>query len=498
MSGNVGRINLIVLALILTLAACSTGPQAPDDIWQQTLRTQGRDLGGEVKAIHQAYTTIIENYVKPIEPEKVFENGLSGLQTFAGKERVSVAREGRSFLISSSGQTLKVDKIINGLQGANELVAAFSFVALTNPQCNPLDLAYAAIKSMVSLDRRSKHILPAEYKEMQVSALGKVAAMGVTIVNDEGSIKIVECFDDSPAFKAGILPGDVLSMIDGRPIKDQTLLDIVKQLRGERRTEVILTVEREGPAKPLVFRIIRDYITVKNIKTNLLDSRYAYIRISQFQEKTASDFDKAVKQLRESSKDNIEGMILDLRGNPGGLLEEPIEIARRFIDSGLIVSLEGRGSSRNMKFYANKKSVYHYPMVVLVNQGTAMGSEIAAGALQDYKRAVIMGTPTLQDDSIQTIFPLNDGSALKLTTSVWRLPRGILIEDKGIVPDVVVETPRERIKDLEQDPVVQAALSLLRKGLNPDRQLGGPASYTPMTAPIPCALRWEHTPLKTS
>jgi carboxyl-terminal processing protease len=265
--------------------------------------------------------------------------------------------------------------------------------------------------------------------------------LGIEITIKDSVLTVVSPIEGTPAYKAGILAGDQIVKIDGESTKNFTLMDSVKRLRGPRGTKVTISILREGFAKPKDFTLVREVIPVRSVRHELLEKDYGYIRISQFQEKTDDEFEKATKALKEESKGTLRGLILDLRNNPGGLLDQAVKISDRFIESGLIVSVEGRKEDQKMKFYAHPDgTLEHYPLVVLVNGGSASGAEIVAGAIQDQGRGIIVGTQTFGKGSVQTIIPLKDGSGLRLTTARYYTPNGRSIQAKGIVPDIIVKS----------------------------------------------------------
>ena len=242
--------------------------------------------------------------------------------------------------------------------------------------------------------------------------------------------------------------------IDGKPTKNMNLVDIVKMIRGQKGKAVNLTIAREGLQGMKEYSVMRDIIQVKSVKFKMLDEDYGYIRIVQFQEKTARDLDNALKELEKANKGKeLKGLILDLRNDPGGLLDQAVEVSDKFLSEGVIVSIEGRGEKKKpednkMKFFAQKKAGdYLNPLVVLINEGSASASEIVAGALQDYKRAIIVGTKSFGKGSVQTIFPLGDGSAVRLTTAKYYTPKGRSIQGDGVAPDITVENNMVRSKD---------------------------------------------------
>lgn len=308
-------------------------------------------------------------------------------------------------------------------------------------ETKPKDMIYGAIKGMLeTLDPHSAFMTPNTYKEMQEETKGRFEGLGIEITIKEGLLTVVSPIESTPAFKAGILAGDQILKIEGESTKNMTLLDSVKRLRGPKGTKVTITIMREGFPKPRDFTLIRDVIPVRSVRHELLDKHYGYIRVSQFQEKTDSEFEKEMKALEEESKGTLKGIILDLRNNPGGLLDQAVKVSDRFIESGLIVSMEGRREEQKMKFQAHSQgTIPRLPLVVLINGGSASGSEIVAGAIQDHGRGILVGTQTFGKGSVQTIFSLKDGSGLRLTTARYYTPSGRSIQAKGIVPDIVVK-----------------------------------------------------------
>ncbi|MCJ7746854.1 MAG: S41 family peptidase [Desulfobacterales bacterium] len=303
------------------------------------------------------------------------------------------------------------------------------------------DLIYGAIKGMLeTLDPHSAFMPPNVYKEMQEETKGRFEGLGLEITIKEGVLAVVSPIEDTPASKAGILAGDQILKIDGELTKNLTLMESVKRLRGAKGTKVTITIMREGFTKPKDFTLVRDVIPIRSVRHELLEKNYGYIRVSQFQDKTDSEFDKHLKALEEESKGALKGLILDLRNNPGGLLDQAVKVSDRFLESGLIVSMEGRKEDQKMKFHAHSQgTISPYPLIVLINGGSASGAEIVAGAIQDHGRGILLGTQTFGKGSVQTIFPLKDGSGMRLTTARYFTPNGRSIQAKGIVPDIVVK-----------------------------------------------------------
>jgi carboxyl-terminal processing protease len=303
-------------------------------------------------------------------------------------------------------------------------------------------LIYGAINGMLaSLDPHSSFMPPDSYKEMKIDTKGAFGGVGIEISIKDGILTVISPIEDTPAFKAGIKAGDQIFKIDDKFTKDLNITDAVKRMRGQKGTKVILTIMREGFDKPQEFSLMRDIIQVKSVRSKLMEGGYAYIRIAQFQEKTDEDLVRFLKSLKEENKGELKGLIIDMRNDPGGLLEQAVRVAEHFVEEGkMIVYTEGREKDSKMQFVARKGSKEPgYPIVVLINGGSASASEIVAGALQDHKRAIVMGTQSFGKGSVQTIIPLSDESGLRLTTARYYTPKGRSIQAKGITPDIIVE-----------------------------------------------------------
>ncbi|WKZ34101.1 MAG: S41 family peptidase [Thermodesulfobacteriota bacterium] len=314
------------------------------------------------------------------------------------------------------------------------------------------DVIYNSIKGMVKgLDPHSSFMTPEEYKEMQVDTRGSFGGLGIEIGMRDNALTVVAPIEDTPAFTAGILAGDRIVKIGDKHTKDISIQDAIGLMRGPKGTPVTIHIMREGFDEPKPFTIVRAIIKVKSVKYKMLEEGIGYVKLNQFQERTSEDLDKALKDLASRTNGGLTGLVLDLRNNPGGLLQEAVSVSNEFLDSGLIVYTKGRAPGQNMTFNADKaRSQPDYPIIVLVNNGSASASEIVAGALQDHKRAVVMGVPTFGKGSVQTIIPLSDGSAVRLTTSKYYTPSGRSIQAKGIEPDIVVgEAPKGHIKEAD-------------------------------------------------
>ena len=300
-------------------------------------------------------------------------------------------------------------------------------------------LIYGAIKGMVqSLDPHSSFMSKEEHQDLMIETKGSFSGVGIEISMRDKVLTVVAPIEGTPAYEAGIKSGDKIIKIGKKSTRDMGLADAVKNIRGKKGTKVKLTIAREGEEKPIEFVIIRNVIPLRSVRGLMLTPDIAYLRISNFQSKTARDLSAALKKMEMDHK--LKGLILDLRNNPGGLLSQAIEVADLFLDSGIIVSTKGRNASQDMQVAAKKNDIHgNYPIVVLVNGGSASASEIVAGALQDNKKALLLGTKTFGKGSVQTILPLSDGSGLRLTTARYYTPSGKSIQSSGITPDIEVE-----------------------------------------------------------
>jgi carboxyl-terminal processing protease len=303
------------------------------------------------------------------------------------------------------------------------------------------NLVSGAINGMLSsLDPHSAYLTPELYKELQMDTQGRFGGLGIEITIRGGILTVVSPIEDTPAAKAGVKPGDQIFKIEDEFTKDMTLVDAVKKMRGPKGTKITISVKREGVPELINFTLVRDTIRVQSVRSRNLEEGYGYIRLAQFQERSDRDLQRSLEKMA-AEKSGIKGVVLDLRNNPGGLLTQAVRIADLFLDSGMIVYTEGRIESQKQKYFAQKDGSWmDFPMVVLVNGGSASASEIVAGALQDHKRAVVLGTKTFGKGSVQTILPLDDSSALRLTTARYFTPKGRSIQAAGIVPDIIVES----------------------------------------------------------
>jgi len=317
------------------------------------------------------------------------------------------------------------------------------------------NLVYGALKGMLAtLDPYSQFLDPDSYNELKIDTEGQFGGLGIEITIKDDMLTIITPIDDTPAFKAGLKPGDRVVKIDGEMTRGITLLDAVKKLRGKPGTEVALTILREGENELKDVALARDTIKIQSVReARIVEDHIGYLRLSDFRENTPKDLENALTDLK---KQKMDSLIVDLRNNPGGLLDVAVTATEFFLDRRqMVVTTKGRLKSQNFEFRSRKEGMAHnLPLVLLVNEGSASASEILAGAIQDHRRGILIGTKTHGKASVQTIFPLKDGSALRLTTSKYYTPAGRMIHGKGIIPDVVVpfEAPPEKdSKDSKKD-----------------------------------------------
>ena len=330
------------------------------------------------------------------------------------------------------------------------------FAKIKNDYVEPIEdeaLLENAIRGMLSgLDPHSSYLVPDDYQELQAGTSGEFGGLGIEVGMEDGFVKVIAPIDDTPAQRAGVEAGDLVIRLDDTPVKGMSLGDAVKVMRGQPGTDIVLTIVREGVDRPLRITITRDVIRVTSVRSRPLEPGYGYIRISQFQLRTGESLREEIDKLRDDAGDDgLKGLVLDLRNNPGGVLNAAVSVSDAFLEKGIIVYTEGRMDDAKLTFSAKGSDILDgIPLVVLVNAGSASASEIVAGALQDHGRAVIMGEKTFGKGSVQTILPLGNGSALKLTTARYYTPSGTSIQARGIVPDIALDRVRVSQVDVGQ------------------------------------------------
>ncbi|MCG3201144.1 MAG: hypothetical protein NFCOHLIN_01006 [Gammaproteobacteria bacterium] len=338
-----------------------------------------------------------------------------------------------------------------------------------------------SIKGMINgLDPHSAYLDPEEYKTLQEGTTGEFGGLGIEVGIEDGFVKVIAPIDDTPAQKAGVEAGDIIVKIDDTPTKGMSLNDAVEKMRGRPGSPIKLTIMRQGKDQPLEFNIVRDTIKVDSVKERTLDAGFGYVRISHFQQHTGEDLVRSIGKLQKDTGNKLKGLVLDLRNNPGGVLNAAVEVCDAFMGNGKIVYTEGRVKDSQLEFSAKAGDLLNgAPIVVLVNGGSASASEIVAGALQDSQRAVIMGSQTFGKGSVQTILPMNNGAALKITTARYYTPSGRSIQAQGITPDITLRNVT--IASVGEDMSGGVRESDLSRHLSNDRQPDGRKSHGPTT-----------------
>lgn len=410
-------------------------------------------------------TRVVENSfwsAEHIKPVALLRGALDGMEADLRKQGGSLSYQGEQAVIALDGRAHAVD--LSRITSMPEVVHTYAglhgfLLQHQRTNRNGVNWEHRAIDGMVkALDGNSAFMPPHEFREMQDETRGSFGGIGIRIGLEDGEVVIVEPMDGTPAFKAGLKHGDRIVKIDGEPTQGLTLQEAVRRMRGPVGSRLTLSIMRSGVTEAEEVPIIRAKIDIKTAESQILDGRIGYLKVRGFHETTLHETEKALNQLTQQK---IEGLILDLRNNPGGLLSQSVRVCNLFVEEGLIVvSTEGRMRNQNSRFMANGGGQYrHYPLIVLINAGSASGSEIVAGALQDLQKATIIGTKSYGKGSVQTIFPLQDGSGLRLTTAHYFTPSGRNIDHVGILPDI--ELPNEG----KDDRQLHMAHAIMREAL---------------------------------
>ncbi|MDA8121068.1 MAG: S41 family peptidase [Deltaproteobacteria bacterium] len=360
--------------------------------------------------------------------------------------------------ITSSRDSAQANVAFGKLKTFGDVLSQIQTSYVEEPNVD--NLINGAIKGMLqTLDPHSSYLTPDMLKQVEVETKGSFGGLGIEIGVKEGILTVIAPIEDTPAFRAGLRAGDKIVRIEKEPTRDMNVMDAVKRLRGEPGTSVTIWILRDGLAEPKSYTITRDIIKIRSVKSKNLGDGIGYVKLNQFQQDTDGELEKAL-QAQMKEKGGLKGLVLDLRNNPGGLLDQAVKVGDKFIESGLVVYTDGRIENQKFKYFAHKEGTYTgFPIVVLVNAGSASASEIVAGALQDHGRAILLGTQTFGKGSVQTIIPMEDGSAVRLTTARYFTPNGRSIQAKGIEPDIVVTDGKEaptghpsplREKDIER------------------------------------------------
>ncbi len=403
------------------------------------------ELGVSRPEVFTEVTRVVESSfwdATQLQPQTLLKGVFEGVDADLRREGGTIGykgEKGEQVFVSLNGHSKVVN--LSSIDSFAELIQAFVDLHSFLLQYQPLNghstnWEYRAIEGMVkSLDSNSAFMPPSEFREMQEETRGTFGGIGIRIGVEDGQVVVVEPMEGTPASKAGLKQGDRIVKIDGQPTQGLTLQEAVRRMRGPLGSRVVLTIIHRGSAESEEVSLMRAKIELKTVENQLLDGRIGYLKVRGFHETTLQEMEKALNRLTQQK---MEGMILDLRNNPGGLLSQSVKVCNLFVEEGLIVvSTEGRVRNQNSRFMANGGGQYRqYPLIVLINSGSASGSEIVAGALQDLQKATIIGTKSYGKGSVQTIFPLQDGSGLRLTTAHYFTPSGRSIDHVGIIPDI--------------------------------------------------------------
>jgi len=392
----------------------------------------------ELQVVQEVLSQVLSNYVLPLDPVRLSVGSIEGMSGAVGGERVVAERRGEAVRLQAGDDSTVLALARDEKTNREGLDAAYRFIRKNAPAVPPQELAYGAIDGMLDqLDTYSSFMPPEAYREMQVETQGSFGGVGIQVAVKERHLMVVTPIAGTPADRAGLQPGDRIMKIDGMPVQEMTLMNAVSRLRGPAGSKVTLTLIRQDSTGPFQVTLIREIIALKPTKSVELEHGIGYVRIDGFSEQSGRDVQRAVKALGEKS---VRGLILDLRGNHGGLFNESIRVAELFLNAGQpVVSTTARVKSQSLEHKTTHSGpLLKVPMIVLVNGGSASASEIVAGALQDLKRALVVGSKTYGKGSVQTIIPLSDGSALRLTTAKYLTPLRRSIDGEGIHPDLVV------------------------------------------------------------
>jgi carboxyl-terminal processing protease len=397
----------------------------------------------ELQLDQEVMGQVLNNYVLALDPVRLAVGAIDGMSTAAGGGRITAERHGDVVSVQAGNESVVLPLTRDEKINRERLAVAYRFIRKNAPNVPAQELAYGAIDGMLAqLDPHSSFMPPEMYREMQLETQGNFGGVGIQVAVKDRQLTVVTPIAGAPADRAGLQPGDRLAKIDGAPVQEMTLMEAVKRLRGPAGSKVTLTILRQDSPGPFQVALTREIIALKPIKSIELEHAVAYVKINGFSEQSGRDVQQAVKGL---SRKRMQGLILDLRGNHGGLFNESIRVAELFLNTGQpIVSTVARAKNQSAEFKTTHSGpLLKVPMVVLVDGGSASASEIVAGALQDLKRALIVGRKTYGKGSVQTIIPLSDGSALRLTTAKYVTPLRQSIDGEGIHPDLVVRDQAE-------------------------------------------------------
>jgi C-terminal peptidase prc len=428
-------INQILFLIIFIFIGCSTGgysPQNSSNNFKSATKNEQVEQG--LNLINDVYGLVINNYVDPVPPYKLLIETVKGIENKVGNTNLLFKGTETDVVMSPITQT-PYDTGISVEETRNAFFEIYRYIVNKYPNYSPIELSSTLLNGMLhGLDSHNSLLSPDDFTELQIDTKGKFTGVGVSITMKDGFVTVISPIEGTSAYKAGIKTGDRIIKVNGEATRD--LREAVKMIRGHKGTEVVVSITREESKKPIEFNLVRGIIPVESVKATVLKPGYGYIRVTNFRDNTTKDLITALEKL-ESGKTRLTGLILDLRNNPGGLLNQAIKVSDLFIENGIILSIKGRWKKYPSIYKATTNKVKrNYPIVLLINGGSASSSEIVAGALQDQKRALILGTTSFGKGSVQSVEKLRNGCGLKLTIARYYTPSGRSIQTKGIEPDI--------------------------------------------------------------
>ena len=431
-----------LLVALLLFIGCTSGGNYSSTSNGSFNSERNKQIENGIELIDKAYHLIISEYYKPVSVSTMLFGSIKGIESLVGDTGCFIIEDGHPKIIHPLSHKIFDQKILDQKvthhQGLKILKEIYSFIVKNRPDYTARKIAHAALDGMLqSLDPHSKLLPPEVVEDLQKDPKGKFTGIGIKIKMHDGFVIVISPIDDAPAEKAGIIAGDRIISVDGKPAKN--LPQVIRMLQGPKGTKVLVSIMRAGQKKPIDFELVRDVIPIVSVKAINLAPGYSYVRLSQFSSTTTQKLEIALGKL-EWSEGPMQGLILDLRNNDGGLFNQAIKVSDFFLEAGKIVTIRGL-KKRNTKIYrATPNPIKRsYSMVVLINENSAAASEIVAGALQDHKRALILGTKSIGHGSIQTVEMLPDGSAFKLAIAICYTPSGRSIQTEAIEPDIVVK-----------------------------------------------------------
>lgn len=443
--------------------------------------TQPHDFVVSRPEVFAEVTRVVESAfwdVNKLSPQSLLKGAFAGVDDDLRRQGGAIDYKGEQVFVSLNGQSRTldlsaVDSFATMIQAYGDLQGFFLQYQRLNGQS--MNWEYRAIEGMIkSLDGNSAFMPPHEFREMQEETRGSFGGIGLRIGVEDGQVIVVEPMEGTPASRAGLKQGDRITRIDGQPTQGLAIQDAVRRMRGPIGSRVVLSIARSGNPEAEEVSLTRAKIDLKTVESQLLDGGIGYIKVRSFHETTLNEMERALQRLTQQK---ITGLLLDFRNNPGGLLSQSVKVCNLFVNEGIIVvSTEGRVRNQNSRFMANGGGQYrHYPIIVLINSGSASGSEIVAGALQDLQKATIIGTKSYGKGSVQTIFPLQDGSGLRLTTAHYFTPSGRSIDHVGIIPDIELANEGKEDRQLNMaHAIMKEALAMASRRKQPQQRGAGP------------------------